>query len=108
MKTNTLLTHTYTKRDIYGSVYHSVRVENPRNGKSFAVDAAGLEDVEGKLKEAFGGWDRARIQSTSTCTGSARISSLPAQDVTNYFNYDDYTNWKRELNKIGFRLPRKK
>lgn len=108
MNTKTLLTHTYTKRCINGNVYHAVQIENLRNGKSFTVHAPCLSNVEGILKEAFGGWDKAGIRSVSICTGSARLLSLPWQTVP-YMNECQFTDdWKRELNKIGFRLPRKK
>lgn len=106
--TKTLLTHTYTKRNWNYIVYHAVQVENLRNGKSFTVHAPCLSNVEGILREAFGGWDKAGMRSVSTCTGSARLSSLPEQTVP-YMNKCQFTDdWKRELNKIGFRLPRKK
>lgn len=107
--TKTLLTHTHTKRDIYGNIYHAVQVENIKNGKSFTVHTPSLGNVEGILNKAFGGWDKAGIRSVTTCTGSARLSSLPSQTVANYLNsYHFNDDWKRELNKIGFRLPRKK
>lgn len=108
MKTKTLLTHTHTKRDTYGNVYHAVQIENLRNGKTFTVHAPSLSNVERILKQAFGGWDKAGIRSISTCTGSVRILSLPWQTVP-YVDECQFTDdWKRELNKIGFRLPRKK
>jgi len=104
----TLLTHTYTKRDIYGNVYHAIKIENIRNGKSFTVHAPSLSNVEGILHKAFGGWDKAGIRSFSTCTGSARLSSLPDETVPHMNGCQFTDDWKRELNKIGFRLPRKK
>jgi len=107
--TKTLLTHTHTKRDIYGNVYHAVQVENIKNGKSFTAHAPSLENVEGILKKAFGGWDKVGLRSVSMCTGSARVSSLPDENTSKHLNPCQFTpDWKRELNKIGFRLPRKK
>jgi len=103
--TKTLLTHTYTKRDIYGNIYHAVEIENLKNGKSFTVHAPSLSNVEGILNKAFGGWDKAGLRSVSTCTASARLSSLPDETVP-CMNKCQFTDgWKRELNKIGFRLP---
>lgn len=106
--TKTLLTHTYTKRDINGNVYHAVQVENIKNGKSFTVHAPSLGNVGGILNTAFGGWDKAGIRSISNCTGSARLSSLPDENVPHLNPCKFTSDWKRELNKIGFRLPRKK
>ena len=106
--TKTLLTHTHTKRDIYGNVYHAVQVENIKNGKSFTVHTPSLGNVEGILNTAFGGWDKAGIRSVTTCTGLIRISSLPDENAPNLNPCKFTPEWKRELNKIGFRLPRKK
>ena len=112
-KTKVLLTHTYTKRCTYGNVYHAVEVENVKNGKSFTVHAPSLGNVEGILHDAFGGWNQAGIRSFSNCTDSARTSSLPDETAgfLNPCSFEDgkpYTgSWKKELNKIGFRLPKK-
>lgn len=115
MNTKVMLNHTYTKRDVYGNVYHAVEVENPRNGKSFIVHTPSLGNVEGILHDAFGSWEAAGIRSISTCTGSARCSSLPGANTEGMVpccSFSDSTasykgSWKKELNKIGFRLPKK-
>jgi len=113
MKTKIILTHTYTKCCTYGNVYHAVRIENASNGKSFTVHTPSLSNVEGILHDAFGGWEAKGIRSFSNCTGSARYSSLPDETAQglNPCSFEDgkpYAgSWKKELNKIGFRLPRK-
>jgi hypothetical protein len=113
MKTKTILTHYYTKRCTYGNVYHAVRIENASNGKSFTVYTPSLGNVEGILQDAFGGWEAAGIRSFSSCTGSARYGSLPVETAPglNPCSFEDGKpykgSWKTELNKIGFRLPKK-
>jgi hypothetical protein len=107
-KIKTLLTHTHTKRDIYGNVYHAVQVENIKNGKSFTVHTPNLGNVEGILNKAFGGWDKAGLRSVTTCTGSSLLASLPDENAPHLNPCKFTSDWKRELNKIGFHLPRKK
>ena len=116
MKTRTtkvILTHTYTKRCTYGNVYHAVEVENVKNGKSFTVHAPSLGNVEHILHDAFGDWEKAGIQVFENCTNSARYSSLPEETAQglNPCRFEDGKpykgSWKKELNKIGFRLPKK-
>ena len=112
-KTKVILNHAFTKRCMYGNVYHAVTVENVRTGKSFTVHAPSLGNVEGILHDAFGGWEQAGIRSFSSCTGSARTSSLPEETAKglNPCQFEDGKpyrgSWKKELNRIGFRLPKK-
>jgi len=112
-KTKVILTHTYTKRCTYGNVYHSVEVENVNTGKSFTVNAPSLGNVEHILHDAFGSWENAGICVHENCTNSARISSLPEETAEglNPCCFEDGKpyrgSWKKELNKIGFRLPKK-
>jgi len=112
-----ILTHHYTNRDIYGNVYHAVTVENIKNGKSFTVHTPSLGNVKGILHDAFGGWDKCPSVDVPAPTGSARPSSLPNETVEGFLDQchfsDDkhhvYTgSWRKELNKIGFRLPKNK
>ena len=112
-KTKVILTHTYTKRCTYGNVYHAVEVENVKNGKSFTVHAPSLGNVEHILHDAFGDWEKAGIRVYQNCTNSARTSSLPEETAQglNPCRFEDGKpykgSWKEELNKIGFRLPKK-
>jgi hypothetical protein len=112
MKYKLILTHHYTKRDVYGNVCHAVRVENIKNGKSFTASTPSLGNVEHILCDAFGGWDESRAVIVDTCTGSARSSSLPEGLHLNPCSFEDgkpyKLSWRKELNKIGFRLPKKK
>ena len=113
MKTKTILEHIYTKCDLYGNVYHSVRIENVRTGKSFTVHTPSLGNVRGILHDAFGDWNAAGLREFSRCTDSARTSSLPEETANglNPCSFEDGKpykgSWKRELNRIGFRLPKK-
>ena len=107
-----LLTHHFTKRCTYGNVYHVVNIQNIRTGKSFSVSTPSLENVTGILYDAFGGWDNMGHIVSESPTGSARMSSLPdAQEDLSPCRFEDGKpykgSWKKELNKIGFRLPKK-
>ena len=108
------LTHFFTKRDIYGNVYHVVEIQNLANGKSFKVRTPSLSNITSILYDAFGGgWDNCRYIVSERCTDSARISSLPdALGDLNPCSFEDSApykgSWKKELNKIGFRLPKAK
>ena len=112
-QTKVILTHTYTKRCTYGNVYHAVEIENVKNGDSFTVHAPSLGNVEGILRDAFGGWGEAGIRVFEKCTDSTRTSSLPAETAQglNPCRFEDGEpykgSWNNELNKIGFRLPKK-
>ena len=105
------LTHHFTKRDIYGNVYHVVTVASIRTGKSFTVSTPSLGNITSILCDAFGGWDKCRYIVSESPTGSARYSSLPeASNDLNPCSFKDGApyegSWRKELNKIGFRLPR--
>ena len=109
------LTHHFTKRDTYGNVYHAVEVQNLKNGQSFTVSAPSLSNVTHILYDAFGGdWEKCRYILSESPTGSARYSSLPdglcpdpcKYDAGNLKNSPYKVSWKKELNRIGFRLPR--
>jgi hypothetical protein len=106
-----LLAHHFTKRDIYGNVYHVMEIENLKNGKSFMVSTPSLSNVTHILFDAFGSWENCRYIVSERPTGSARLSSLPnAMNVLNPCRFEDGKpykgSWKKELNKIGFRLPK--
>lgn len=106
------LAHHFTKRDIYGNVYHAVRIENIKNGKSFTVSTPSLSNVTSILYDAFGDWENCGYIVSERPTGSARISSLPeASHELNPCRFEDGKpykgSWKKELNAIGFRLPAK-
>ena len=105
------LTHFYTKRCVYGNVYHAVCVESLRTGKSFIVHTPSLGNVTGILCDAFGGWDKVGYIVSEAPTGSARSSSLPDATVDlnpcSYGNQGPYkASWRKELTRLGFRLPR--
>jgi hypothetical protein len=105
------LTHHFTKRCMYGNVYHVVTIENIRTGKSFSVSTPSLSNVTGILCDAFGGWDKAGYIVSECPTGSARFSSLPsASGDLNPCAFEagkPYKgSWRKELNAIGFRLPK--
>ncbi len=111
--TKLILTHYYTKRCTYGNVYHVVRVENVKNGKSFLADTPSLSNVTSILFDAFGkDWEKCKYIVSEQCTNSARISSLPESLFLDPCNFEDRKDsvyklsWKKELNKIGFRLPK--
>ena len=114
MKIKIHLTHYYTKRDVYGNVYHAVEIQNLANGKSFKVHTPSLGNVTGIIYDAFGGdCEKCRSITSEVCTGSARTNSLPeARQDLNPCSFEDggpyKGSWKKELNKIGFRLPRAK
>lgn len=107
------LQHYYTKRDMYGNVYHAVRVVNIKNGKGFLISTPSLGNVTGILHDAFKGWQNCQYIISEVPTNSVRLSSLPAGRIENLnpCGFDDCKpykgSWKRELNKIGFKLPRK-
>ena len=110
-QTKLILTHYFTKRDLYGNVYHAVQVENVKNGKSFIVSTPSLSNFTHILYDAFGGWENCRYIVSEKPTGSARSSSLPAcRGYLNPCRFQDGKpykgSWKKELNKIGFRLPK--
>ena len=111
--TKLILTHYFTKRCTYGNVYHVVRVENAKNGKSFLVDTPSLSNVTNILFNAFGkDWDKCKYIVSEQCTNSARCSSLPEGLHLDPCRFEDRKgspyklSWKKELNKIGFRLPK--
>ena len=107
------LQHYFTNPDIYGNIYHTVRISNIKNGKGFLVEVPCLSNVTGILCEAFGGWENCQYIVSEVPTKSARYSSLPKDRLLNLnpCGFEDIKpykgSWKRELNKIGFRLPRK-
>ena len=107
-----ILSHHFTKRDTYGNVYHAVTIESIRTGRSFTVHTPSLSNVTHILHDAFGGWDKIPYHVSECPTGSARSSSLPpATCDLNPCSFRDGApykgSWKKELNKIGFRLPAK-
>ena len=105
MKYKALLHESYTKRDMYGNVYHTIKVTNPITGKSFTVETPSSSNVDSILSDAF------KLKSgryphyfTSACTNSARLSSLPDHIYLNQCHFDD--GWKKALNNIGYRIPK--
>ena len=112
-----ILTHHYTNRCMYGNVYHAVTVENIKNGKEFTVHTPSLGNVQGILHDAFGGWAKCESVIVTAPTGSTRSSSLPEETVEGFLDQCRFTDekhpvytgsWRKELNKIGFRLRRAK
>jgi hypothetical protein len=106
------LTHHFTKPDLYGNTYHAVTIQNLRTGRSFTVSTPSLGNVTHILYDAFGGWENCRYIVSERPTGSSRIKSLPdASHDLNPCRFEDGKpykgSWKKELNKIGFRLPLK-
>lgn len=106
------LTHYYTKRCLYGNVYHVVVVENIRNAKSFCVSTPSLGNILSILHDAFGGHENCGHIVSEISTNSARSSSLPSATCDlNPCSFEDEGNykasWRKELTKIGFRLPKK-
>jgi hypothetical protein len=97
---------------MYGNVYHAVRINNIKNGESFTVETPSLGNVTGILCDAFDGWENCQYIVSEAPTGSARVSSLPERIYDlNPCGFEDRKpyagSWKKELNKIGFRLPKK-
>ena len=100
-----ILKEKYTKRDIYGNVYHTVTITNVRTNKHFTTQTPSLSNVVGILnRSGITNWNN--LYTSSACTGSARISSLPTHLNLNCCNFDKA--WKQELNKIGFRIRKEK
>ncbi len=102
-----LLHESWTKRDINGNVYHTVRVTNPKNGKSFTTETPHISNVNHILYDAFpsvSNSGRYPFYSTDHCTGSSRLSSLPDHIYLNNCHLDD--GWKKALRKIGYRIPK--
>ena len=102
-----LLHHTYTKRDMYGNVYHTVRITNPRTEKFFTVGTSSLGNVEHILYSLFPECKktgRYLFYTTKRCTDSARLSSLPQHEYLNECHPDN--NWEKALRKIGYKIPK--
>jgi hypothetical protein len=101
-----LLHHTYTKKDIYGNVYHTVRITNPKTGKSVTTSTPSLGNVEHILNSIFPYTSfHYPYYTTECCTDSARLSSLPDHVYLNDCHPKD--DWKKALRSIGYRLPKK-
>jgi len=105
------LIHHFTKRCMYGNVYHVVTIENVRTGKFFTVSTPSLSNVTHILYDAFGGWENCGYIVSERPTGSARISSLPDAicdlNPCSFENRGPYkASWRKELSKIGFKLPK--
>jgi len=107
------LVHYFTNADTYGNVYHAVRINNIKNGLGFLVEVPCLSNVTNILCEAFNGWENCQYIISKIPTNSASYTSLPEDRLFN-LNPCEFRDgkpykgsWKRELNKIGFRLPRK-
>lgn len=100
-----LLHHTYTKRDVYGNVYHTVRITNPVNEKFVTVSTCSLGNVEHILYLMFKFKSgKYPFYTTECCTDSARLNSLPQAIYLNECHPDK--NWKKALNSIGYRIPK--
>lgn len=100
MKIKAIIEHEYTKRCVYGNVYHTVKITHPATGRSVTTKTPSLGNVTGILYDAFGG--HKDMITTESCTGSARISSLP--DTGEMLPPCRYkAEWKKALNAIGYR-----
>lgn len=102
----TLLHHVYTKRDLSGNVYGSVKVTNPRTGQSFCTETPSVGNVTNILRQFFA-VDPAYSTNyiTENCTGSTKLSSLP--DCLYLDNCRLTADWIKALNSIGFRRGKK-
>lgn len=115
MKIKVLVTHQHTEPDMYGNVYHATTIQATRTGKSFTAYMPCLGNVEYTLLEAFQArtLSDAGIWTISRSTGSKRASSLPEETARGlnpcaFADSKAYPlSWKKELNKIGLRLPRR-
>lgn len=102
-----LLHEYYTKRDTNGNVYHSVKVTNPKNGKSFITETPSMGNVISIISRILLTKNRTGAfpyYTTESCTGSARLSSLPTGHYLNQCHPDDM--WLRALRDIGYRVPK--
>lgn len=102
MSIKALLHEYYTKRCIYGNVYHAVKVTNPKTGASFITETPSLGNVRHILNDIFG--RPTEYYETESCTGSARLSSLPTMIYLN--NCHESKEWRKALRGIGYRLPK--
>ncbi len=100
-----LLHETWTKRDINGNVYHTVKVTNPRTEKSFTVSTCSMGNVTHILNTIFPTMSGAcPYYITDHCTGSTRLSSLPESIYLDECHRS--IQWTKELRKIGYRIPK--
>lgn len=100
-----LLHEYYTKRDINGNVYHVVKVTNPKTEKSFLTETPHISNVNHILYDAFPAVSKSGrypFYCTESCTGSARLSSLPNHIYLNQCHFDE--GWKKALNSIGYKF----
>ena len=97
-----ILEHHFTKMDVDGNVYRSVRVTSTRTGKSFATETPSKSNAIYDILYAFGP-EVPSVYVVDVPTGSARISSLPyAGDAC--VSGDD--GWEGALRGIGFKFKR--
>ena len=96
-----ILSETWTKRDTSGNNYHTVKVINCKNQKSFTTSTPSLKNVEGILINALK-LEWIEIYEHSQCTDKTSINSLPEHLNLNKCAFDKA--WKKELNKIGLRI----
>ena len=100
-----LLHETWTKRDINGNVYHTVRITNPKTMKSFTVSICSMGNVTSILNRVFPTMSgRCPYYITETCTGSTRLSTLP--DAIYLDECHRSIQWEKELRAIGYRIPK--
>ena len=98
-KIKIIIEHHYTKRDMYGNVYHVAILINPKNSKRFSTSTPSTGNVYHIISDAFGG--HVHTHETETCTDSARLSSLPESMNLACCRYNK--EWKKALNGIGYR-----
>ena len=96
-----LLHETYTKRDVYGNVYHVVKITNPKNGKSFTTETPSMSNVISILNRIF---TYHNCYITESCTGSTKLSSLPSHVYLDNCHPND--EWYKALRGIGYRIPK--
>jgi len=102
-----LLHETWTKRDISGNVYHTVKITNPKTRNSFTVSTCSIGNVEHILNSIFTDVSKTYYcpwYITDSCTGSSRLSSLP--DSIYLDECHRSIQWEKELRKIGYRIPK--
>ena len=94
-----ILLHTfYTKEDKTGEVYYTVRITNPKNGKSFITKAVHLSNIEWVLYDFFHGPFKAYY--SDSC-----INSVDSKKMQSDYNlhYNELTpNWITAMTSIGF------
>ena len=96
-----IITHTHTKMDINGNIYHTATVTNPANGQRFVTSTASPSNARSCVFEQFN-YSMFEVQ---VPTQSARIDSLPMQTHrTEDCHFGE--GWKKALREIGYRFSK--